>query len=267
MLAIFAVALAMWFMYISDSLSTTYGMLFQAYQSKTRQLQMIRTAEELTRYEMERGAYPATLAALASTSGFHQVSGLINNWQGYGVSPAIVDSNWTFKRSVLFTNDPTTGTTGAAYLAANACGTGGYSTALSWCGSKTSFWFRQESRNNFNERIVSERARMNRLSQKFANYYNGFATYPISDASNVAFAAGSIASLADLVGYAGTAANCNGQYQYKGIPIDCGDMFNSWGMKVGYQFESASHIILVSETPIVNASGVTVIVAIDLVVA
>ena len=71
------------------------------------------------------------------------------------------------------------------------------------------------------------------------------------------------AALAALAGYAGTAANCSGQYQYRGIPIDCSDMFDSWGGKIGYQFESANHIILVSETPFYNSTGTRLVIPVD----
>lgn len=257
------IALSVWAAYLSDSVAAQYDELYNMYVNSLRQTQMYRLAEGVAQYTGEKGSYPASLAVLSSTAGYEHVKALLNNWQGYGVSAAITDGVWTFKRAVTFTNDPTTGTTPSAYLATNACGTGGYDTATSWCGSKTSMWFRHETREGFNDQIMTERARMNRLSQKFANYYNANARYPTVDGSNVALAADSITALADLVGYAGTASACSGQYQYQGIPIDCSDMFNSWGTKVGYQFVSAAHIILVSETPILNSSGVPILVAVD----
>ena len=263
MLVAVAFALMTWASYASDRVTALYEELFTVYQSKVRHQQMIRLSESVSRYVSEMGSYPVSLAALVVTPGFEHVAGLLNNWQGYGLSPTLNDANWAYRRVVLFTNDPTTGTSTVNYLAANACGSGGYDTALSWCGTKTSMWYRQEGRDSFNDLIVNERARVNRLSQKFANYYNAQAAYPSKDEANVALAADSITGLATLVGYAGTATNCSGQYQYQGIPIDCSDMFNSWGLQVGYQFVDASHIILVSETRIVNATGATIIVAVD----
>jgi hypothetical protein len=83
------------------------------------------------------------------------------------------------------------------------------------------------------------------------------------DGSNNALATSSVISIAALVGYTGNARNCTGQYQYLGIPIDCNDMFDLWGGKVGYQFETDQHVIFVSEPPIFNGSGDRVIVAVD----
>ena len=263
MLALVFTAIILCAAYLADDVRHQHERLIDVYQSSSYLHDMIRTAEAMELYFREKGDYPASIAALAATPGYEYINSSMNAWQGYGVSGSLTDSVWTFRRGVLFTNDPSTGTSVSDYLSANQCDTGGYSSAESWCGTKTSMWFRKETRDQMNEQIVTERARLNRLSQKFADYKNTNSTYPDRDASNVALAASSITALAALAGYAGTAANCSGQYQYRGIPIDCSDMFDSWGGKIGYQFESANHIILVSETPFYNSTGTRLVIPVD----
>lgn len=264
MLALVFAAVMFWAASIIDDVRSQHERLAEIYQSRAKQHDMIRVAEGIELYYRENNVLPTTLNVLATTPGFEHLSTALNAWQGYGVSASLSDGTWTFQRAVAFTNDPSKGTTVAAYLAANQCGTGGYNTSVgSWCGTKDSMWFVKDTRQQLNDQIVTERVRLNRLTQKFADYRNTNNTYPDKDSANVALSAGSITAIASLVGYSGTAKACTGQYQYKGIPIDCGDMFDSWGGKIGYQFESSSHIILVSEPPIFDGSGARVVIAAD----
>lgn len=257
-------ALMLWAATIADDIREQHDRLAEVYQAKQKMRDITRVAEAIERYYWENNALPASLNALAATAGFQDVASSLNTWQGYGVSPSITDGTWTFQRAVAFTFDPSKGGTVASYLAQNACGANGYATeAGSWCGTKTSLWFVKDTRHQLNERIVTERVHLNRLSQKFADFYNKNGKYPDRDAANVTLAAGSITSLASLVGYTGTAKACTGQYQYLGIPIDCSDLFDSWGGAIGYQFEGTNHIILVSEPPIFNSSGTRVVIAAD----
>lgn len=264
MLAVVFMVLWLWATTIVNGVREQHQQLAEVYQAKQKLRDMTRVAEALESYYRENNVLPASLAALTATSGFEDVASSLNTWQGYGVSPALTDGTWTFRRAVAFTNDPSTGVSISAYLAQNACGTNGYDTEIgSWCGAKTSQWFVKDTRQQLNDQIVTERAHLNRLSQKFADYFNTNGTYPDKDPLNVALATSSITPLANLAGYAGTAKNCAGQYQYRGIPIDCSDMFDMWGGAIGYQFEGANHIILVSEPPVFNATNARVVIAAD----
>lgn len=263
MLALFVIALTFWLVSVGDNARQQYDQLATMYQSKSRQQDMLDVAEGIERYFRDTGSYPDSLAALASSSGFQYLQSSLNAWQGYGVSGDLADTVWTFKRVVAFTVDPSRGETAASYLAANTCGTGAYDSATYWCGSKTSMWFNRESRESRNEEIVAQRARLKRLDQKLAAYGNATGAFPSVTASGTALAASSVTALADLAGYGGTGAACSGQYQYRNIPLGCDDMFDVWGAKVGYQFESTHRVILVAEPPFMNALGNRIVIAID----
>lgn len=253
----------LWSGQVASDLARTNDQLFLTYRGQIQQKQMVSLAESLELYFQEHNSFPASLAALVATPGYEQVKSSLNNWQGYGISPSIIDGTWTFTRMVGFMNDPSKGITTASFLANNLCGIGGYNTATSWCGAKSGMWYRKETRDSLVVMINTQRAHFNRLMQKFANYSNANQIYPNVDYSNAALTANTVTSLAALVGYAGTATNCSGQFQYQNIPIDCGDMYDIWGGLVGYQYISDSHIILVSESPIFNNLGSRVVVAAD----
>jgi len=261
MYPILVVVIAALLAVFADGVATQYRDLAQLYQARSRQINVVGVAENIVQFYYENAAMPASLSALYSSAGFQHVRSLIDSWQGYAVSPTLNDGVWQFRRLVLFSNNPTKGTTPSAYLATNSCGTGGYDTALSWCGDKNSRWFRLETRERYYEQIATQRARMARLLQKMSDYYNKNGGFPDKDHLNMALAPNSITSVAELVGYSGGATNCSGTYTYMTVPVDCGDMFDLWGNPVGYQFVSNKHVLLVSETPIYNSSGDRVVVA------
>lgn len=233
------------------------------YQSRTKYMQVVAMAENVEQYFLENATFPGSIPVLTAATGFEHSRALIDNWQGYAVSPTITDSVWQFNRVVLFANDPSKGVNAASYLSSNACGSGGYDTATSWCGSATGRWFRRETRERYNEQITTQRARMNRLSQKLADYYNTNQQFPDKDSAGTSLAANSITTVAALAAFGGSAGSCSGTYTYMGVPVDCGDMHDLWGQAIGYQFVSSKHIILVSESPIYNNSGNRVVVAAD----
>lgn len=233
------------------------------YRSRLVTMQTIAMAENIEQFYLEKVAFPATIDALGSTAGFEHSRSLKNAWQGYAVSPTISDGVWQFSRAVLISNDPSRGIDAAAYLGANACGVGGYDTATSWCGSPKGQWFRRESRERYNDQMATQRVRMVRVLQKLTDYYNKAGKFPDKDSGGSALAANSINALSTLGGFAGAADTCSGTYTYMGVPIDCGDMYDLWGNAIGYQFVGAKHIVLISETPILNDSGDRVLVAVD----
>lgn len=237
--------------------------LTQLYQSRIRHIHVVGLAENLEQFFIENAVFPVSISDLTSAIGFEHSRSLTDNWQGYGVSPVIVDSVWQFNRVVLFANDPSKGVNAASYLTSNTCGVGGYDTASSWCGASTGRWFRRESRERYNEQITTQRARLNRLLQKFADYYNTNQQFPDQDAAGLALGADSISTLAALAAFGGSASSCSGAYTYMGIPIDCADMYDLWGQPIGYQFVGSKHIVLIAESPIFNNSGNRVIVAAD----
>ena len=264
MLALVLAAILFWSALVAQENADQNDQLFVDTRAEIQQLQLITISENIEMYYQQNNAFPMSLAALSMAPGYEFLKSNLNAWQGYAVSPAIVDGRWTFSRMVVYNNDPSIGVNGAAYLSSNTCGTGGFDTATTaWCGLRTSMYWVKETRDPLNDQIITARLRLNRLTRKFANYYNGKGAYPSVDGSNNSLAPNSIIALSSLVGYAGNATNCTGQFHYLSVPIDCGDMFDLWGGPVGYQFVTNQHIILVSETPVFNSSGSRVVIAAD----
>lgn len=256
----YAIAISTVMLWLASIVASQSGQnfdLMMAYKNQAQRTQVVGLAENIQQYFNDFGTYPTSLTALSATAGFEQTRSLFDSWQGYAISPVLIDSTWQFSRAVLFSNNPVRGVTPTNYLSLNACGAGTFFVASSWCGSKSSAWYRSESRETYSNLINTQRARLNRTLQRFGDYYNANNTFPSGVLVNTT------ATLASLVGYSGTSLNCTGTYQWAGVPIDCTDMFDQWGNLVGFNFFSASHITLISETPLFNAAGTRMIVAAD----
>lgn len=258
------VALVMFLVTVFTNVGDGFDQTAMTYSLRSKENDMVAIAEALELYAREKGTMPPSLAALASTPGYEYLGARFDNWQGFATSPVLNDGTWQFSRTVVYTFDRTDGETDASYLAKNTCGSNSFQTETgSWCGSDNSRFYVVDTRKYIKPQLTTARIKLTRLSQKFADYYNSNGAYPSVDSTNVPLATSSITSMAALAGFAGTAKNCSGTYQYQGIPIDCNDMFDLWGGRIGYQFEGPGHVIFVSEPPIFNAAGGRVIVAVD----
>jgi len=263
MLPLVLLALFAWCAAAFNSAGYASDTAADVYELKVKEFDMRRVAEAVEMYWHETGSFPVSLQALVTAPGYQHVATNLNAWQTLVSVGSLTDGSWTFSRLAVFTRSPQSGAV-ASYLAKNACGTASfYADTVTWCGSTDSRWYVADTRKYFAVDMTTQQVRMGRLNQKFADYFNKNGFYPKVDAANNPLGPSSISSLASLAGYGGNAKSCSGQYQYLGIPIDCGDMFDIWGGPVGYQFESGAHVIFVSEPPIFDNAGNRVVVAVD----
>lgn len=256
-------AIAIFLSHLMTGIVNQNWTLVQLYQSRLTQQQISSLAENIEQFYIENKSYPTTLTALTATPGFEHAKSQLNNWQSYGVSNWISDSTWTFKRMILVSKAPDKTVTAATYMTSNACGTGSYATATSWCGERTGKWYRSELRDKYNDQVSSQRVHLTRTLQKLTEFYNEGGSFPAVNATGTALAADSLTTLASLASYSGTSTACTGTFKYSGIPIDCADMFDSWGNLIGYQFINSKHIILISEPNIFDNLNNKVIIAAD----
>lgn len=265
MLPLVIAAFGFWLLNLLDGTAHTYRQVAENYRMQVKERRTQDIASALAERFRETGSYPADLTALASEPGREHFRSSLDNWQGYSRSGSINDGVWRFQRAALYLEDPSSGVSPATYFAINTCGVGDASTAASWCGPNRGDWHRLESRQEFNRLISKQRVRMNMTLQKVASHFNHYQALPDKNSSGVSLTAGSITRIADLVNYVGGANGCSGTFVHMDtMPVSCEDMFDIWGGHVGYQFESNRRIILVSESPLVNAGGVPVRIAAQL---
>ena len=164
--------------------------------------------------------------------------------------PNLNDGVWLFNRAALWFESPNDSVGTASYVlpANNTCGTGAFTDGTEWCGREQSLWAKLENKTDFSSLLMAEKLRLTRTMRKFYQRYT-------KDQTFTTLANGQYATLAGLVGYAGTAANCGGVFVYNEIPFGCEDLFNYWGIPIVVNRLTANNIVLVNRTLVASSSG------------
>ncbi|CAG0985833.1 hypothetical protein RHDC4_02179 [Rhodocyclaceae bacterium] len=227
-------------------------------------------AAGINNYYIETNTFPASFAALGAATGYEYLRNTARPFQSLAIASNLNDGTFTFKRIVVYTQDPYRPPyTDTTYLGAanNTCGTGDFATATEWCGpnNANAQWWKQDERDAIAAAVAREKHRLTRLLQKFNAWYNddiSVSTTPGVLGNNYPDPGATSATLITLVtGFAQTATTCTGIYTWRGIPIDCTDLYSVWGTPTVYNYVSPTHIVLLTKTPYTKADGTALYVS------
>lgn len=217
-------------MALMGTIATQNLMLRDQIAQQNMQADIAIAGAAVEQYHRANNNYPASLSALASTPGYEYINRFANSPSiyGYRVATGISDGANTFARAAVFQLNTKIGETSASYASGtNTCGSGSFDTAESWCGAKALPWVRYESRTVFIGQVADHYARIYKINDKISVMYSPTKN-PIYPAMNP-----TSDTLANLVGYAGSAASCSGTFRlWGGVELDCGDLFSPWGTPV-----------------------------------
>lgn len=236
------------------------------YDATVRSIHAQTVADSVKQYYADSGTFPASTQALAGTSGYEHVRSAQDVSTSYTASGTLTDPVWQFKRAIVYTYDRANGPSNSSFESNNTCGSGSATTATSWCGPNNDgyLWFRIETRDGANFEIAHQRANQQRTLQKLASYFNAQQTFPNKDQTGAVLTAGQAYTLASLAGYAGSATNCAGIYTWRGVPLDCSELFDRWGNAIAYAYLSNTHIAILSTSPLSDATGNAITIGTDL---
>lgn len=223
------------------------------------QADQVQIAEGIERYIQLNGEAPPDISTLMDADGFQHLRAARNPWQRYERSATISDGVWQFQRAAAWTAIRPDG--GATYRSENTCGTGDVGSAQAWCGSADGTWYRNETKERYNQEMSAQRIQMARTLQLFADHWTAKQAFPSTGNDGAVLSGGQHRALASLAGYQGAAGSCTGVHVWSGIPLDCGALFDVWGQPVKYQFQSPTLMVLSTETPFKAADGLPVVVA------
>jgi hypothetical protein len=249
-----------------------------------RQAQLAVT-QATTNYLLEKGSLPTSLTQLQNTSGYEYVQqyNLGNLGVSYTLSNALTPSSQgdmssyfpTFKRAAIVAlNDTTISTATFLSTANNKCpGTpaGGFATTLAWCGdSSTAAWSVVSEREASGgdevlaiavQKLTVDKFRV-RYDALFPTAFKSFG-YP-SAASPILLVSVAVATPGSGSSVGLTAAQCFGTFTWsptpttrQGIPLSCGDLYNSFGQPVSYQRTSTTRMVLTSNSRYFAQDGIT----------
>lgn len=232
-----------------------------ALRGETRGGDVFMATEEINRYFIEKGSYPASLTALASTAGYEHVKlkdAVAFNYKT--TTTPLTNTAFQFHRVAVVGQDYREALTATDLFAAanNTCDSDSFDSASRWCGRKSDNWWVAESKESIADAVSRQRLLLIKTARKFALYYSANSAFPNSG--------GGIVTLSSLAGYAGSAGACSGAFSWSGIPLGCDDLFSVSGLPVSYRYTSSKNIDLVAETAFKTMAGdpITIIIPMDL---
>jgi len=265
----FAVAVISIVVFVSLSLSSAADQTNTIARKYSAQLTTASTAQlsvDLQNYRRQSGGYPASLTSMAQTAGFEHLRGEIAPWHSYQLATGLNDSRFLFDRAAILAGTKAKYSNISDFLAANSCGTGGFTVATSWCPTANVRLTAasQESRADVAGEIAAQRLRMVRTLQRLSVFYNAYRTFPAGDYAGTAISLGTTYSLPAIAGFSGTAANCGGTFQISFLPLGCDDLFDVWGGPVNYRLVSTGNVQLIASAPIKDATGSGILIGQEL---
>lgn len=121
-----------------------------------------------------------------------------------------------------------------------------------------------DARSVYNKEMATQRARQQRTMQKFASYYTATQAFPNRNQTGTALTAGAGYAMRSLAMGPSTSLTCSNTYQWRGIPIDCEDMYDIWGNQITYLYHSDNRISIFSSTPFKNRLNTNITIGTDL---
>lgn len=237
------------------------GLLTHAWLQQTRfdvrQVDFSNLSRDLEHYRVEAGVYPDSLQAMADRVGFEHVRPVDSVAVHYTKTTSLTGALWTYDRAGLVSQDVLDVRDVAAVFGASPCAsTGTFVTATAWCGRDRDAWRVAESKDLAAADLALQRSHLNFTARKFALYYTANGSFPNPGIGTV--------TLAAQVGYAGSAGNCAGVWNWGGIPLGCDDLFTTRGQEVAYVYQSSKSIELTAPSVWRSNTGQVVALSIPL---
>lgn len=215
-------------------------------------------------YDFNRTIYSDMNALKAAPGNEHLKDSSLDPYVKYAVSNTISDGNCSFRRVMVYVENPVFIRKEEDFLSDknNALGLGDFSSATAWAikDSQSSYWI-LDTRLSHLRSLHFAQANMNRIILKFIAYYNLYNEFPKKKPNGSNMPIGSTATLPELVSYSGTAKDAKGPYMWSQIPFASKDIFSTNGTPIRYSYRGDSYILLEAPTGILDAAGKEVIVS------
>lgn len=253
------------------SVTATYAESTKNNRLESRKAAQAVVFKEVARYYRETGTLPASLSAMVATAGYRHLAAYQAKTTTNGLYPsaidlvavsrsnALSDTAWSYQRAAVVSMLDRTEPLSTYLNAANntcppASGAADFASASGWCGDSSGAWGVVDPRTQFNASTAKVTALQEATAEKFARRLQAGIALPVV-ASATPLRTVAVATTGSTVGT--TAATCAGSFYWGGTPLDCADLYNSFGLPVSYSRPAINQVLLTSSTTIKNAAGVT----------
>lgn len=236
--------------------------LHQSVFQRNRYAALVELSELVLRYRNQTDSYPADLVTLAGATGYFMAGSLSAQLPNviYQVA-AISNATIQYQRVLVATQGTYDVVSESDFLSNNQCGSTHFANQADFCPDSDSLYFINESRNGYDDGSSQSIMFLDMTMAKLINTVESGAFYSHSGA----LGDGDAATLASMVGYAGTADNCTGIFMLGEQPLSCIDLFSPYSAaKVTYNFINAQHIALHVDLSSNDPSGTTRFVSRDI---
>lgn len=253
MLLIFLVLIG----YFTNELSSAAGTYGEVVESRLerRDRYDVEDAASLVRLHQDViGRLPMTVAELTAFSKSIGQS-FDESRVGFQYVPTVIGSLVRYERVILFVQKRGFATTESSFLAANTCGAGVTDDA-GFCAPSGAFYSVIDTNARILSSIRAINFRINETYYKVTQTYDGRGVgFPNRRENGVLIPANTSVTLANFVGYTGTAANCRGTFKFSVMFLNCSDLFDNLGNPVIYHYRNPREIYLAVQTPFRDAAG------------
>lgn len=183
----------------------------------------------------------------------------------YAIARDLVGGGWTFDRRMVWVIDPSSRINDANYLLNNQCGANSFDASDQWCPGPALLVNSKNDYESASRNIESARRGVLRTLKKFSALHMANQEFPNASADTGVISAGEHQTLAQLVGYVGTAEDCTTPIAYEGIPIECEDMYSPVsGEEVRYHYFDPDHVGLFILTDLRRDDGERILIGHEL---
>lgn len=238
--------------------------LSRQYVQDSREADVGFAASAAREFYLANGRYPVDTDELLASD-----EGLILRHTGKAILPFqytlvenIDDGFFRFDRLGIFAERVDDPTIPANYLLAaeNECGTTDFSDAGSFCFDPSVSASILEDRIYPSRRLARTRAFLTRTLGDFIVGFNFIGRTPRYRSDLSEMASGETDTLANIVGFVGTAATCaNQSFSFEFVLLGCDDLFAvNTGTPVSYLYIDATNFVLISDTGNTDSAGAAI---------
>lgn len=219
-------------------------------------------AAGIERFAAVNYRYPTSLGELTGSAGFEHLSSLLDTRIGYSVAE-FTGNGFTYQKAVVWHKRNNRFLDDADVLENNQIGATNFDEDGDYQPPADVYWYIENSLNLISYTKQQVLFGLDETAQRLVYGNNRL---PIDSATGE-LAVGDVVTLADAVGYAGSAVSCSGVFTFDGAPLTCSDLFYTDGTPVTYQLLSDVQAAIVVESANIKAEdGTPVLLFTDLTV-
>lgn len=198
--------------------------------------------------------YPSSEAALISFA--QSIGERINtDTLNYVYVPTVNGTQYQYERVIIYVQNRKEVLIQSEFESLNTCGTG-LNDDRGYCAPLGAKYTVLDSSWHYQNVLRTINFRMNESFFKIAQSYDGRTVgFPRTKSNGVDMPIDSSVTIAEFVGYTGSAQNCTGTFQFSRMFLNCSDLFDELGNPIIYFYKNSREIFLIAQTSIRDQSG------------